>query len=82
LIEFLLNILNNIVHYIIIQLSSLFNQIYWFLWSYLDEVKVNGYFILGYIIFLEVTGITSITIDIIIEDILKPRKLKIIKYKQ
>lgn len=73
-IEDILNIALN-------QLNCFFNQIYWYLYFCLDKVEISGYFIIGYIVFLEVTGIGSIIIDIVIEDIIKPRKFKIKRYE-
>jgi hypothetical protein len=45
-----------------------------YLGSHLDKVKINGYYVLATIAFLEITGTTSISIDFLLEDVLKKKR--------
>lgn len=71
-----------IITFILDQASYITNQAYWCLYNTLDKAQINPYFVVGFIAFNEITGITCITIDYILEDIIKPKKrIKVIKYE-
>lgn len=55
-------------------------QFYAFLYDQLNALKISSYFIVGYIVTLEIIGVSSITIDFIIEDVIKSKK-KLLKSK-
>lgn len=75
-------ILITILTYLLEIFVQLINQTYYFLYDFLDKVQISPYFIVGYIVVNEVVGISCITIDFILEDVIKPKnRIKMTKYE-